>query len=195
MTAMYAGKEQVGRAQVIIIRHALLFYAKTGRKVNTAYTPKHMLDFVFKTTSKKFTGKSKYEEAAQALQDWLEPKFPTMPIEQLARMRLSKGELFAPLKDAGISFDYALPTDAVVDIVSFIKTKQMGEKHDWVDDEYSVRQWFVSTTVMVYTQEGEGRHGKLITCCTEMAEYLHLYFFHRSDGNYKWENNIGEGGF
>lgn len=52
----------------IVIANALRFYAKTGMKVNRAYTPKNMLAVATAETGRTFKGATKYFDAATALE-------------------------------------------------------------------------------------------------------------------------------
>lgn len=56
--------------QALIIKHAISFYAKTGMKVNTAYTPKNMLAAATRITGQKFKPRG-YAAAVEALEAWL----------------------------------------------------------------------------------------------------------------------------
>jgi hypothetical protein len=51
----------------IVIASALRLYAKTGMKVNRAYTPTAMLRVASEETGLKFKGATKYLDAADAL--------------------------------------------------------------------------------------------------------------------------------
>jgi hypothetical protein len=59
---------QVYRA--IVIKHALLLYARTGMKVNSEYTPKNMIAAAQEITGKKFKARQ-YTEAAAALEEFI----------------------------------------------------------------------------------------------------------------------------
>jgi len=59
--------------RAITVKHALLFYDKTGRKVNTAYSPKSMLLATEQITGKKFK-RGQYKEAAAALDEFIKNK-------------------------------------------------------------------------------------------------------------------------
>ena len=54
--------------QAVVVAKALRLYAKTGLKVNTAYTPKAMLATAERITGKKF--RRDYLAAAEALEEW-----------------------------------------------------------------------------------------------------------------------------
>lgn len=60
---------QVFRAKTIAT--ALRLYAKTGMKVNRAYTPTNMLTTATAITGQKFK-RGQFEQAAQALTEWAE---------------------------------------------------------------------------------------------------------------------------
>jgi hypothetical protein len=55
--------------QALAVASALRTYAKTGLKVNTAYTPKNMLATATAITGKTFK-RGAYIEAADALKAW-----------------------------------------------------------------------------------------------------------------------------
>lgn len=69
------GPVQVGRYQTLAIAQALEFYAKTGMKVNRAYTPTNMMRMASKITGRTFKPRA-YVEAAQALRAMLEGAQP-----------------------------------------------------------------------------------------------------------------------
>jgi hypothetical protein len=52
--------------RTIVIAKGLEFYAKTGMKVNTAYTPRRMMRVAEEITGRKFKARA-YMEAANAL--------------------------------------------------------------------------------------------------------------------------------
>jgi hypothetical protein len=56
--------------QALAVKSALLLYARTGLKANTAYTPKNMLATAGKITGKQFL-KGDYKGAADALDEWI----------------------------------------------------------------------------------------------------------------------------
>jgi hypothetical protein len=66
---------QVSLYQALAIKHALRFYAKTGMRVNKAYTPKNMIAMAEKITGKKFTARD-YMGAADALHDFIVANSP-----------------------------------------------------------------------------------------------------------------------
>lgn len=55
--------------QALVLKHALRLYAKTGIKVNTAYTPKNMLLTAGRITGQSFK-RGQYVQAADALEAW-----------------------------------------------------------------------------------------------------------------------------
>ncbi len=58
--------------QAMAIRRAMEFYAKTGMRVNTAYTPKNMLATAAKITGKDYGTKWNAKTAATAVADLVE---------------------------------------------------------------------------------------------------------------------------
>ena len=66
----FVGPAAVGVFRAITIKHAIRFYAKTGMKVNRAYTPSAMLRAAGEITGKTFK-RGAYTEAADALDAWL----------------------------------------------------------------------------------------------------------------------------
>lgn len=64
-----SGPVAVSIVRAMIIRRALLFYAKTKMQVNRAYTPKAMLDAAAGITGLKFK-RGQYVVAADALKLW-----------------------------------------------------------------------------------------------------------------------------
>lgn len=70
-----------GRAAVDVFRaktlaSALRLYAKTGMKVNRAYTPTNMLATASSITGKKFK-RGQFEQAAEALTQWADGEIGT----------------------------------------------------------------------------------------------------------------------
>jgi hypothetical protein len=63
---MFSGSTAVSVYQCVAIASALRLYAKTGMKVNRAYTPKAMMDTAAALTGKKFKARD-YVGAADAL--------------------------------------------------------------------------------------------------------------------------------
>lgn len=64
--------------RAVIIKHSLLFYAKTKMKVNSAYTPTNMLNAAHQITGKKFK-RGQYVEAATAIDEWLKTQKDETP--------------------------------------------------------------------------------------------------------------------
>lgn len=64
----FNGREAVNVYRITVIASALRFYAKTGMKVNRAYTPTAMLNAASEMTGKKFK-RGQYLEAAVALDE------------------------------------------------------------------------------------------------------------------------------
>lgn len=56
--------------QALVLKHALRLYARTGIKVNTAYTPKNMLLTAGRITGQTFK-RGQYLQAADALDMFL----------------------------------------------------------------------------------------------------------------------------
>lgn len=71
MTVIFEGKTGVATYQAIALKHALVFYAKTGMQVNRAYTPSKMMKLATHITSQKFKARD-YMGAARSLQVWLD---------------------------------------------------------------------------------------------------------------------------
>jgi len=63
--------DQIKAYQAIVIKQALLLYAHTGLKANSAYTPAAMLKAASQITGKTFK-RGQYTEAAAALDAWLQ---------------------------------------------------------------------------------------------------------------------------
>lgn len=68
--------QEIQAYRAIVIKNALLFYARTGMKVNRAYTPTAMLRAAKDITGKTFK-RGKYTEAAAALDEWLQSQKAT----------------------------------------------------------------------------------------------------------------------
>lgn len=56
-----------GTYRALAVMHALRFYARTGMKVNTAYTPKNMIAAASQITGKKYK-RSQLEQAANDIE-------------------------------------------------------------------------------------------------------------------------------
>lgn len=77
---MFEGKGAVAVYRAITIASALTFYAKTGMKVNCAYTPSAMMRAAAGITGRTFKARA-YDEAAQALRDWAEKALAGMDVK------------------------------------------------------------------------------------------------------------------
>lgn len=56
--------------RAMAVSRALRFYAKTGMKVNSMYTPRNMMGAATQVTGKKFKARD-YVGAADALTEWV----------------------------------------------------------------------------------------------------------------------------
>lgn len=81
---------------------------------------------------------------------------------ELNQMRVSKGELFAELKNQGIEFDYAIPEDWADDFYAYC------QKHNPLVTYHLI----VSTTVWMYGNI----FGDPLSCCKEVTELLERYY-------------------
>ena len=75
----FVGESAVSVFQAIVIKNAIAFYARTGMKVNRAYTPKNMLATAAAITGKKFK-RGQYEQACAALQEWINTARAAVPV-------------------------------------------------------------------------------------------------------------------
>jgi hypothetical protein len=66
---MFAGPDAVNVYRATVIASGLKFYAKTGMKVNKAYTPSAMMKAATEITGQKFKARD-YLGAADALTEW-----------------------------------------------------------------------------------------------------------------------------
>lgn len=71
MTTVFSGPAGVATYQAITLKHALVFYAKTGCKVNRAYTPKRMMALASHITGQTFKPRG-YQAAIDALEAWIQ---------------------------------------------------------------------------------------------------------------------------
>lgn len=71
MAVTFSGKAGVTTFTAIVLRQAIAFYAKTGMKVNAAYTPTAMLAKAGEITGKKFK-RGQFQEAIDALTAWID---------------------------------------------------------------------------------------------------------------------------
>jgi hypothetical protein len=60
--------QDIKRYQMLVIARALRYYHDTGRKVNSAYTPRAMMQTAEQLTGQKFKPRD-YLQAAQTLKD------------------------------------------------------------------------------------------------------------------------------
>jgi hypothetical protein len=67
----FTGTAGVSTYQAIVLKSALKLYARTGMKVNRAYTPTNMLKLAGQITGQKFK-RGEYMPAHDALAEWIE---------------------------------------------------------------------------------------------------------------------------
>lgn len=67
----FVGEAGIATFQATVLKSALRFYAKTGMKVNSSYTPTRMLALAGEITGQKFK-RGQFELAAVALEEWLD---------------------------------------------------------------------------------------------------------------------------
>lgn len=65
------GASGIKMYRATVIKHALLFYARTSMRINTAYTPKRMLQIATEYTGNTYK-MGQYVQAAADLQEWLD---------------------------------------------------------------------------------------------------------------------------
>lgn len=70
MTISFAGPAQVAVYQAVTIKHAIAFYAKTGMKVNRAYTSTNMLKVAGRITGKTYK-RGQFTQAVEDLDAWI----------------------------------------------------------------------------------------------------------------------------
>jgi hypothetical protein len=70
MTTAFHGTFGVMTYRAVAVQHALRFYAKTGCKVNTLYTPKNMMRVASEITGQEFKPRD-YQRAINALGEWI----------------------------------------------------------------------------------------------------------------------------
>ena len=75
MTSVFSGPAEVQVYQATVLKHALVFYAKTGCKVNTLYTPQNMLRVASQITGQTFKPRG-YQAAIDALTAWIDRNNP-----------------------------------------------------------------------------------------------------------------------
>lgn len=66
MTTAIVGTENVNMAQLLIVRHGISLYLRTGMKPSRNWSPKNMRDFVSRKTGKQYSSSRKGLEAALA---------------------------------------------------------------------------------------------------------------------------------
>jgi hypothetical protein len=71
----FVGPAQIEIYRATVIGSALKLYAKTGLKVNRAYTPKAMMQAAEQITGQKFKARD-YQGAADALKVWADAAAP-----------------------------------------------------------------------------------------------------------------------
>lgn len=120
--------------------------------------------------------------------------YPTKSWSIIVWQNPTKEELFQPLKEAGITFDYANDQRLVDAYVDFWMSRweREGNKPAWVEGQHNVFHRLSATTVTVYPKGMI--FGKWITACTETAEMIREWMA-SSPIKYEWVNEIGEGGF
>jgi hypothetical protein len=75
----YVGPEATEAFRAIAIAHALRLYAKTGMKVNRAYTPTRMLQAASSMTGQTYK-RGQYARAGEELQAWADAIKASLPI-------------------------------------------------------------------------------------------------------------------
>jgi hypothetical protein len=75
----YCGPEATEAFRAITIAHALRLYAKTGMKVNRAYTPKRMMQVAASMTGRSYKARD-YVGAADDLQSWANAIKASLPV-------------------------------------------------------------------------------------------------------------------
>lgn len=79
---VFSGAEAVSIYQATTLKVALSMYAKTGMKVNRAYTPKNMLATASRITGKTYKGKGgQYFQAVHDLELFIEQQKQKVEIE------------------------------------------------------------------------------------------------------------------
>ena len=67
---IFSGPEGVATVRAIAIKHAIKFYARTGMKVNRAYTPTAMLKAAASITGKAYK-RGQFDQAVADLELWI----------------------------------------------------------------------------------------------------------------------------
>ena len=75
----YVGPEATEAFRAIAIAQALKLYAKTGMKVNRAYTPTRMLAVASSMTGKTYK-RGQYAQAGEDLQNWADAIKAKLPV-------------------------------------------------------------------------------------------------------------------
>jgi len=75
----YVGPEATEAFRAITIAHALRLYAKSGMKVNRAYTPKRMMQVASAMTGHSYKARD-YVGAADDLQSWANAIKASLPV-------------------------------------------------------------------------------------------------------------------
>jgi len=75
----FAGPRGVALYRATVIKHALLFYDRTGMKVNKAYTPKNMMKAASEITGHTYKPRE-YLKAADDLGRWIIEQSQTIPV-------------------------------------------------------------------------------------------------------------------
>jgi hypothetical protein len=115
------------------------------------------LDFCFDTEDQYILDCQEYPELILSLEfSWEEPK--TYSINELEKMKVSKGELFADYGKAK-SFDFALPQVWLNSFANYCKQGQRELSYHLI----------LSTTVWVYPES------KPISLCTEVQKEIDNY--------------------
>jgi len=78
----FIGKDAVAIYRATVIEHAIRFYAKTGMKVNRAYTPANMMRVASEITGLKFKARD-YLGAADAIRAWRTDPANIPPVVEL----------------------------------------------------------------------------------------------------------------
>lgn len=74
----FVGADAVSVFRALSIASGLRFYAKTGMKINRAYTPSNMLRAATEITGKKYK-RGEYERAAADLTAWAQTMKAALP--------------------------------------------------------------------------------------------------------------------
>jgi hypothetical protein len=77
----FSGKEAVTVYQAVVLKTAISMYAKTGMRVNRAYTPKAMLATASSITGNKYK-RGEYSKAVSDLEKSIEKMKENIPVER-----------------------------------------------------------------------------------------------------------------